>query len=328
MKLARNQTVDGVPSHLLVTADDRVLLAGLWKEAMICAWDMETGKELARMTDPYRKPASSDRDGQTQPAITGLALSADNRFLVAVTSWDDVSTISVWEVGSWKLIRSFAPVSPRNDVKVMVFSRDHRSLFVANIDSTILEWDVSDRLGRKIEVLNNDRLNTLWLALVETPNKAYPAAWELLDHPTVSVPFLIGKLSTIKPIDERHVRQLLGRLDAESFAEREEASRQLLALGEQTLPVLRRVLQDKPSLETRKRIEEIIQSLNRGPTPEQLRLLRAFAVLEWSGLPSAGEHLKRLANGDPSARVTRAAQSAWRRFVEISLGRSPSRTEK
>ncbi|HZV07761.1 MAG TPA: WD40 repeat domain-containing protein [Gemmataceae bacterium] len=245
----------------------------------------------------------ADPPSKERGSIGGLALSADERFLAVIFSRDDASTVSVWETGSWKAVRKFAPMPGLNYGISMVFSRDGRSLFVSNRDSTILEWDVSGRLRKKTETPNADRLSVLWRTLADTPEIAYPVVWEMLDHPAVSVPFLIGKLSPAKPIDVRRVRQLLGRLDAELFAEREEASRQILALGERTLHVLRRVLQDKPSLETRKRIEEIIQSLNRGPTSEQLRLLRALTVLEWSGSPSAGEHLKRLANGDPSVRV-------------------------
>ncbi len=77
--------------------------------------------------------------------------------------------------------------------------------------------------------------------------------------------------------------------------------------------MLRKALKDKPALETKKRIEGVIESLSRGPTPEQLRLLRALAVLEWSDLPSAREHLKRLAEGDQAARITCAAKQARQR---------------
>jgi hypothetical protein len=199
----------------------------------------------------------------------------------------------------------------------MVFSREGRSLFVANSDSTILEWDVSGRQanGRRQpadEAPNKDRLKDLWRMLAETPDKAYPAVWEMLDHPAEAVPFLKDKLSPIKPIEEKRVRQLLGRLDVESFAEREEASRQLLALGEQVVPMLRQALKDKPSLEARKRIEKMVEEQTRIRSPEQQRLLRALAVLEWSG---ADEHLRTLAGGAPSAALTRAAKAALRRLA-------------
>ncbi len=127
------------------------------------------------------------------------------------------------------------------------------------------------------------------------------------------MPFLIEKVSPVKSIEAKTVRRWLAQLDSESFAEREEANRQLLMMGEQTLPVLRQALQHKPALETKKRVEALIESLTRGPSTKQLSLLRAVAVLEWSNLPSAREHLKRLAEGDPAARLTRAAKAAWRR---------------
>ncbi|MHB1425170.1 MAG: sigma-70 family RNA polymerase sigma factor [Gemmataceae bacterium] len=316
--VAASRTVHKLATHcvygqVLLTADDRVLLTGSGDDATVHAWDMETGKELARLMDASLKATSAAQGGNSVPTIDGLALSADERFLAIVSSWQNRSAVSVWETASWKLIRAFAPTQPQNDAHSMVFSRDGRSLFVANSDSTILEWDVAGRFGKKSEMLNRDRLNVLWRTLAETPDKAYAAVWELLDHPAESVPFLIGKLSPVQPIEERRVRQLLDKLDAESFAEREEASRQLLARGEQTLPLLRQTLKERLTLETKKRIEGLIESLSRGPTPEQLRLLRALAVLEWSDRPEAKEHLRRLADGAPSATLTRSAKAAWQR---------------
>ncbi|HZV07763.1 MAG TPA: sigma-70 family RNA polymerase sigma factor [Gemmataceae bacterium] len=313
-RLVRKLATNSAPGYLLLTADDRVLITGgLWNDATVHAWDMETGKELARLVDPSLKHASTVETGPSPPAINGLALSVDERFLAIVSSWGESSAVSVWETSSWKLVRSFAPTQPRYYANSMIFSRDGRSLFVSNSDSTILQWDISGRFGHEDKIPNRDRLNVLWRTLAEAPDKAYSSAWELLDLATESVPYLIDKLTPNKPIDELRVRRLLGQLDAESFAEREEASRQLLALGEQTLPVLRKALKDKPALETKKRIEGVIESLSRGPTPEQLRLLRALAVLEWSDLPSAREHLKRLAEGDQAARITCAAKQARQR---------------
>jgi WD40 repeat protein len=315
MRFVRKLSPEGIPSHLRFTADDRVLLAGIrWQDASVRAWDMETGKELVRMADPALKPPSENTNWRTQAAITGLALSADERFLAVVSSWGEVSAVSIWETGTWKLIRAFPPFSPRNNnVKAMVFSRDGRSLFAANDDSTILEWDVSGRFGHKGETPNRDRLNNLWRSLAETPDKAYPAVWEMLEHPSQSVPFLKDKIPPIQPVDEKRVRELLARLDADSFAEREEASRQLLALGDQFLPMLRQALEDHPTLEMRKRLESILETLGRGPSREQLRLLRALAVLEWSDSAESGEHLRRLAEGTPQAALTKAARAAWKR---------------
>jgi hypothetical protein len=277
---------------MILTADDRLLITSDAGRV----WNLETGVELAQL--------------KTKGWISGLFLSPDECFLAGVANEGDASTLIVWETASWKPIRSFArPPSAHS----MVFSHNGRSLFVANSDSTILEWDVSGSFGHKTEKPNQDRLIALWEKLAETPDQGYPAVWELLGHPAESVPFLIGKLAPVKPVEEKRARQSLSRLDSESFAEREEASRQLLALGEQMLPLLRKALKDGTSLEARKRIEEVIESLSRLPTPDQLRLLRAVAVLEWSNRPEAIEHLQRLAGGAPSASLTRAAKAAWQR---------------
>lgn len=150
--------------------------------------------------------------------------------------------------------------------------------------------------------------------MAEDPDKAYPAVWELLDHPAESVPFLIDRLSPVKPADADRVWQLIARLDSESFAQREEAHRQLLTLGEPILAILHQALKDRPSLEKKKRIQGLIESLSLISNPNLLRLLRALAVLEWSSRPEAGEHIRRLAGGDPSATLTRAAKAAWQRL--------------
>jgi WD40 repeat protein len=301
----------GTPGQLLLTADDRVLISGgSYNDGAVHVWDMETGKELAWFADPPSKDRGS---------TSGMALSADERFLAVLFSQDDASTVSVRETGSWKPIRMFPPAQGRNDSGSMLFSRDGRSLYVANLDSTILEWAVSNGFGRKTEVPNKDRLNILWQTLAQTPDKAYPAVWEMLDHPAESVPFLIVKLSSIQPVDEKRVRQLLALLDSDSFAAREEASQQLLTLGDQILPMLRQALKDRISLEMRKRIEGVIESVSRLPSPETLRLLRALAVLEWSNRPEAIEHLRHLASGALSAPLTQAARAAAQRLRKDSL---------
>jgi hypothetical protein len=195
----------------------------------------------------------------------------------------------------------------------MVFSRDGRSLFVANSDSTILQWDVSGRHGQASAVLSPARLDELWQTLRSGADQAYPALWEMLDHPAETVRFVTARLAPAKPIAEQQVRELLARLDARAFREREEASRQLLALGEQAMPVLRQVLKEKPSLEVKARVERLMEELTSPPTPDQQRLLRAVAVLEWSGRTEADAHLRQLADGAASARLTEAAQAALKR---------------
>jgi hypothetical protein len=88
-----------------------------------------------------------------------------------------------------------------------------------------------------------------------------------------------------------------------------------LTLGEQIVPRLRQALNDGPSLEMKKRLERVVESLRRGSTLEQLRLLRALAVLEWSGTREAGEHLRRLSGGAAEARLTQEAKASLARLA-------------
>jgi RNA polymerase sigma factor (sigma-70 family) len=314
-KVVRKLATGSAPGHLLLSADDRILLAGgLWNDAAVGVWDLETGKALATLASPSLK-VTSEELGKVEwhLAIVGLALSADERFVAVVTGHGDSSSVSIWETATWKLVRELPPIRPRTQAHSLVFSRDGRSLFIANKDTTILEWDVSGHAGRKVEALMTGRLDALWQALREAPDKAYPAAWEMLDHRNEAVRFLQAKLVPLKPVEAKRVRELLDRLDADSFEEREEANRQLLALGEGAVPALRRALEDKVSPEAKRRLEGILAQLTAGPSLEQQRLLRALAVLEWSGLAEVDEVLQRLAAGDPAMRLTQAAKAALQR---------------
>lgn len=86
-RLLHKLPINTAPGHLQLTTDDRVLLlCGLGNDATVHAWDLESGQELARLTDPALKPPNDSDNYRTQPAITGLAPSADGRFLAVVTS--------------------------------------------------------------------------------------------------------------------------------------------------------------------------------------------------------------------------------------------------
>jgi RNA polymerase sigma factor (sigma-70 family) len=326
-QVVRKLATTSAPGKLLLTADDRVLITGgRWNDAAVRVWDMETGKQLATLADPSLTVTSEEQGKiESQLAIAGLALSPDERFLAVVTNRGDTSAVSVWETGAWKKVRAFAPTQPRTTSHSIAFSRDGRSVFVANSDSTILEWAVGNRRGRKTEAPDRARLDALWQTLLEAPDKAYPAVWEMLDHPTEAIRFLKIKLAPVKPADGQRVRQLLGQLDAETFREREEASRQLLALGEPAVPALRQALKEKRSLEVKARIERLVEALTGGASPDQLRLRRALAVLEWSRLADAHDFLGQLAGGNPTARFTQAAKAAVKRRQGLTGSQRPER---
>jgi WD40 repeat protein len=320
-KLIHTFASNSAPGAMILSADDRLLITGgLWNDGEVHVWDMQTGNLLATLADPSLTVTSEPLNVPTlQLGISNLVLSADERLLTVVTNSGDASMVSVWETNSWKLVRAFAPNRPRH-VNSVVISRDGRSVFVANSDSTILEWDVSGRHNKKTEPLLEGRLDNLWHALTETPDKAYPALWELESHPKEAVQFLKTKMTAILAANEKEVRKLLAQLDADSFQEREQASRKLSEIGEPALAILRKALKEELSNEAKTRVEKIVQTLSADLTPDQHRLLRALAVLEWMCLPEADELLHKLAEGEVSARLTKAAKEAVkRRLGKIGL---------
>ena len=316
-KLVRKLATNSAPGKMLLTADDRTLIAGgLWNDATVRVWDLATGRELATMVDPAVKvPSVAEPRGGETSSIGGLVLSADERFLAVLTGSAGSSSVSVWDTGSWKLVKAFKPARPRCDSASLAFACDGRSVFAAYLDSTILEWDVSGRFGQPAGTApERERLDTLWRDLAEPAERGYAAAWELLDHPAEAVEVIKSKVSPARPLDVTAVKELVRKLGADSFREREESAKKLVALGDAVIPVIREVSGGNLSAEGKERADKVIAALTAGLTPDQLRLRRAVAVLEWSERPEAVDYLQKLAGGDPSARVSVDAKAALARL--------------
>jgi hypothetical protein len=80
--------------------------------------------------------------------------------------------------------------------------------------------------------------------------------------------------------------------------------------------VLRKALENKPSLESARRIETLLAKLEMQIlTAETLRGLRALEALETIGTPAARQKLDRLAQGAVAALLTREAQASLQRLA-------------
>ena len=84
------------------------------------------------------------------------------------------------------------------------------------------------------------------------------------------------------------------------------------------LPALHRALEGNPSLEMRRRLEQILGKLEQSPRSDYLRAVRALEVLEHIGTSEAREVVATLSRGAPAARLTRAAQQAQQRLAKRS----------
>src|SRR5262249_30750348 len=214
-------------------------------------------------------------------------------------------------------------VGHQGPVRVLSFSRDGRVLVSGSDDTTALVWDLRARghlAQRPEEPLTADDLSTLWAELGDTDaKKAFRAIVRSAAAPTAAVPFLDRRLRPVEPADPRRVAQIVKDLGSDQFALRQRATRQLVQLGEPALPALRQTLAAQPTLEVRRRLEQVIEKLQpEARSTEVRRAWRAVEVLEWSGSPAAQQVLERLARGVAEARQTQAARSALDRLAARS----------
>jgi hypothetical protein len=130
------------------------------------------------------------------------------------------------------------------------------------------------------------------------------------------VPYLKDHLRPVKPPDPVYVSKLLADLDHSRFAARQKAALELEKLGPVVEPDLRKALERQPSLEVRRRLEQLLEKATDAvPEPQTLQALRAVEVLEQVGSPEAVQVLQAVAQGAPGALQTQSAQASLDRLA-------------
>src|SRR5579884_2859236 len=316
----RTSAVGGAPvsdddrlgwSTLAVSPDGTLIAALPWpgsaargsKEDAIALYEARTGKLLRRYngldtTKSYFKP---------------LAFSADGQLLAS----SDSELIHLWEVATSKHIHAFK--GHRGQINSLIFNANDRRLASASSDSTVLIWDVTGQAA-KATPLTEAKRKECWDDLAaEDAARAHRAVWTLIDAPRESIPFLKARLHPVRTVSREQLDRWIQALDADTFEARERAMTELEKLGELAEPALRRVLENKPTLEQRRRIEPILAKLDAAiPSGETLRSLRAVRVLEHASTSEARQLLRELANGAEGASLTRQARAALTRLNRMS----------
>jgi hypothetical protein len=113
---------------------------------------------------------------------------------------------------------------------------------------------------------------------------------------------------------------LIADLDNSSFAVREKATIDLGKFGELAQPVLRQALAKDFPLETRRRLQLLLNQLDRVPTDEQVWARRVVALLERIDSAEVRQILQALAKGAREARLTQEAQAALQRLAKAAGG--------
>ncbi len=294
---------EGIP---LLSRDGRMLITG-GKDRPLRVWEIASGKERRRFR------------GIKPNGYFVVALSPDSRILAVWTTYGQ--PIELWDVRTGESLGKLDGGATLAYPSKMSFSPDGRFLASALHDGTTVTWDVA-RLTpapRSAVKHSSGRLEKLWNELAgEDAAKAYRAVLDLAAAPEQSVPLLRQRLAAAAAIkvDSERIARLLTQLDSAEFELREKASQSLQELGILAEPALRRALRDKPSLEVRRRLEQILDKLESGARPpDQLQILRAFEVLELIGSSEAEQVLRERSQGSPDSWLTHEAKASLARLA-------------
>jgi RNA polymerase sigma factor (sigma-70 family) len=294
---------------LVLSPDGKTLLCG-GRGPSFRLVEIASGKDLAKVNLPDPEE------------ILAAAFAPDGRS-VAVRAGREEGKIYLFDVPTGKELLRLR--GPGCFGRSLGFSPDGTKLASGQWDGTALVWDVSPaRRKRPAKDLAQQDLDRLWndLKSADAP-KAHAALWALVAAPEGAVPLLKDRLRPVPRVPADRLHRLVADLDAEDFARREEASRELAKLGTEVEPELRQALKAKTSLEMRRRVEALLGSLicQTEMTPDALRRLRAIQVLEQIGSPEARRVLETLTRGAPAAPATRDATSALARLTNRAAAR-------
>jgi WD40 repeat protein len=270
-------------------------------DSAVRLWEVVTGKEVLQCLVPGEVRAVI-----MTPKGQALALTQES----ASPHWVDV-----WDVTAGK--RLVRILWDRTPVYTFAFSPDGGRLAIATENSTVLIWDLQSQkpnAGRPHPHLGPTELNRLWNNLAgQDAVPAFQAIQSLSAAPKEAVEFLDEQL---EPVSFQPYLQLLRDLDDDRFTIRRAASQELSRLDYKAEPALRCALQRSPSLEVRRRVENLIDRLaGNPPTPEMLRHLRAIQVLEQIGTPEARRILESLGKGARDSRISQQTQAAQTRLA-------------
>jgi WD40 repeat protein len=239
--------------------------------------------------------------------------------LVAVAT--DKEYVLVYHVSTGSILaqirgpkRKRPDVGDEDPIGAVAFGRDGKTLAVGR-DGEILLFPIELEREPPRVALSDAECAKLWDDLGGDAKRAIRAMRILDSHADEAVRLLKARLKPIEPADPARVKKLLLDLEAPQFAIRRDAFKALAELADLAGPALAERLKEKPSLDAKRRIDDLLSRLSdaRGFTP-WLRDLRAIEVLERVNTAEAREVLAALGKGAAGHRVTEQAREALRRM--------------
>jgi hypothetical protein len=298
----------------LAFSSDGRSLASVDETHCLCLWEVATGEQRTLLREPTTDVRPLDFSPDT------LAFSPDGT-LLAVGGNDAVirlyDPIGATEIGQF--------TGHQGAIRKLSFSADGRWLASAGgTDTTALVWDLAivPRPKRQPAHLSHEQLQQLWTDLERRDAVGgYRAIRTLAAAPAQSVPFLRERLHFGPGIAVERIPGWIADLDSDRFAVRTRANAELERSGELARPFLEKALANRPSLEARRRAEQLLARLEKTePSPKQLRRLRGLEALEHSATVEARRVLEALSKGPPEDSLVSEAKLAVQRLSRHQPG--------
>jgi WD40 repeat protein len=329
-------------SALALSGDGKTLATGS-HEGIVRLWDPATGAHLRTLNLPSPVPADRPRaiaalglsyegtfviaadegDGfcvwhalsgsvrlvGNKAHIDALALSDDGR-LAAFAETD--GKLQVWEVITASRVGQIGGAD--GNVKALAFSPDGSKLAAGHDSGTVLVWHA---IGGSVVggpalpgQLSAKDWDVLWDHLGHADAKVGCTAQQIFAaHPQKALELLSKRLEPEPLLLSLVVEQLLDQLGDLELKVRASATEKLLGLGHVIAPALRARLAATKNLGLALRIEDILRHLAWSKlSDEELRQVRAVAVVEQLGSPKTLKLLRTLADGDPLMHQTQASR--------------------
>ncbi|OAI45803.1 hypothetical protein AYO44_12315 [Planctomycetaceae bacterium SCGC AG-212-F19] len=239
-----------------------------------------------------------------------LAYSPDGRFLVTGNG----SRVLLHDLAVGKTVHTWAGhLAP---VHTVAISGDSKTVASAGEDTTVLLWDVEAVLPRlRSQPMTEKQLQESWKTLADSDGRrAQDTVWTLVASAKQSVPLLKNQLPPVPASVEKTLAGWLADLDSDQFEVRTQAMQELEKQGKLAVPNLRRALRNRPSLDKATRLQQLLDKAEHRYSSEELRGLRALAVLERIGTGEAREMLEALAAGAKGAVLTEEARRVLQRL--------------
>jgi WD40 repeat protein len=264
--------------------------------------------------------------GNTDPSLRSqIAFSPDGRQLAVanVTGVDDkaMGRVVIYELASKKIRLALVGHSEVGDtggfIGCLAYARDSGLLATGSNDTTVLVWRAGLRAfaekGADKDATDGDLADWFQQMAGTDAKTAYQNMIKLAQTPKQTVKLFEEKSPPAKKPDtgEKTVPQWIQDLGSGQFAIRGKASAMLQKIGPSVEPELRAALPKANDVETKRRIEELLEHLAAYEwTAEEVLHARAVEVLDAIGTPEAGALLTRWASGDPAAVLTVEARRA------------------